>query len=189
MTKRSVAMSIIALPCMLVVVAGTGCSSRQTYPETWPRLTAGQAGCRQFAGRYRNAEDPTQLGASSLTGLLFGGKLPQQADSVTLAFPDARRLQIDILSAVGETSSVVLTSDQKQFTCDDGVLVIKAGGQWVGDVNQLGFGVGKRSVSIELRLAGGYLAVKEKARTVGVVIVIPWQYAREEWHRFERLPS
>jgi hypothetical protein len=44
-------------------------------------------------------------------------------------------------------------------------------------------------VSLELRLADGYLAVKEKTRTAGVVNVIPWRYVREEWHRFERLPS
>jgi hypothetical protein len=50
MTQSSAAMSTIALLCILVVL-GTGCSSRQAYPETWPTLTAGQAGCRQFTGR------------------------------------------------------------------------------------------------------------------------------------------
>jgi hypothetical protein len=186
MTTRSPAM--IALLCVLVV-AGTGCSSRQPYPKTWPRLSAGQADCRQFAGRYRNAAETTRLGPSSLTRLLFGDTL-QPADSVTLAFPDARRLQIDIFSAVGESSSVVLTRDRKQFACDDGMLAIKAAGNWVGDVNQLGFGIGKRSVSLELRLADGYLAVKKKAHTVAIIdVVIPWRYVEEEWHRFERLSS
>jgi hypothetical protein len=137
MTKSRAAMSFIALLCMLVV-PGTGCSSRQAYPDTWPTLTAGETGCRQFAGRYRDAEDHPQLVASSLTRLLFSGKFPQQPDSVTFAFPDARRVQIDIVSSVGEPSSVVLTSDQKQFACDDGVLVIKAGGQWGGQRQSAG---------------------------------------------------
>jgi hypothetical protein len=187
MTKRRAAIPGIVLACLLGVVAGMGCSSRQVYPVTWPALTAGQAGCREFAGRYRDAEDSATW--ESLARLLFAYKFPQRPDSVTLSFLDARRLQIDLLSAAGESSSVVLLSDPSEYRCDDGVLVIKGAGTWTGDAGALGVGAARRLVSLELRMADRYLVVKSKERTVGVANGIPWWHYREEWHRFERLPT
>jgi hypothetical protein len=177
-------LSTIALVGALVSVA---CSSRHPYPKTWPTLMVGQKDCQHLAGRYRDAETPSSFASSSLTLLLFSSEGRRNADSVRIGFPEPGRLQIDLVTDAGDSTSIVLSSDRKQFACDDGLLTIKAGGQWVGDVNQLGFGIGKRSAALELRIADGYLVVKQKARTAGIVYVFPYRYVQDEWHRFERL--
>jgi hypothetical protein len=108
-------------------------------------------------------------------------------DAVRLSLTPSGDLHLEVLSAIGEHTPYTLSAGDKQVACIKGALEIRAGGHWVGGVNQLAFALGRRSLALELHAAPGVLIVKRKERTRGVINAFPVRFASDEWHRFERL--
>ena len=173
---------------VLVLTAMAGCGSRQAYPKLWPALDRSSS-CEQIAGTYSDEGISGTSGSVSLGMLLIEGmRRYRPYQSVTLSFTSERQLQVR-LDDPGDPGSA-FTIAREQFTCEKGRLVLGKGSHWAGAGPTYGlFAIGKVSTAVELYRAGDYLIVKKRARSVGVVVVIPWTSKSEEWHRFQRMAT
>lgn len=105
---------------------------------------------------------------------------------MTLSFTRERQLKVSLDNRGGAGSTFTIAPEQ--FTCEKGRLLLRKGSRWAGSGPTYGlFAIGKVSTAVELYRAADYLIVKKRARSVGVVVVIPWTARSEEWHRFQRM--
>lgn len=175
-------------PIVLALVAIAGCGSRQAYPKLWPALDRSSS-CEQLVGTYSDEGISGTSGAVSLSMLLIEGMTRSQASqSVTLSFTPERHLKVSLDDRGGAGSTFTIA--REQFTCEKGRLLLRKGSRWAGAGPTYGlFSIGKVSTAVELYRAADYLIVKKRARSVGVVVVIPWTARSEEWHRFQRVAT
>lgn len=178
-TRPAGQISVIA-----ALLATGACASRQHYPATWPTLIAADARCHQFSGRY-GATPFDQAASASLSELLFSKRF-NRAESVMFSFPAEGRLQIDVESSDGGLSSFSLR--ENQFACRNGVLIVRAAGEWNVSGGEMGFAVGHTTAKLEMHLAPDALVVQRKARTIGMIVSLPVTRGDGSWHRFHRLP-
>jgi hypothetical protein len=173
---------------VLVLATAAGCGSRQAYPKLWPALDRSSS-CEQLTGTYRDEGTSGSSDSVSLSMLLIEGVIRSQAPpSVTLSFTPEQQLRVrlDDRSGTGSTFTIA----REQFSCEKGRIVLHKGSRWAGAGPTYGlFSIGKVSTAVELYRAADYLIVKKRARSIGVVVVIPWTSKTEEWHRFQRLPT
>src|SRR5688572_6011629 len=101
--------SVIRTGCVLVAIAGSGCSSHSSYPLTWPTVPkTAQRTCEQVVGTYRNQGQVYGTGSQSrsLTEVLLGQKgRTWRAESVTLSFSRVGQIQIGVSGPEGQPSS------------------------------------------------------------------------------------
>jgi hypothetical protein len=182
-TGRAAVIPILR-PCVLAAsLLLCSCASRQPYPRHWPTLAESVEICSGLSGEYRNQGEMGDGHLTWLSTLLFDG--PIATDSMTLVVQDGDRPVVR--AALGDLEPVVLP--REILSCEDGVLVVRPRGQWVGAASEFGlFSVGRRSTTLELHAAENALVIRVKTRTNVVVTAIPWTSSGQTWHRFERLP-
>jgi hypothetical protein len=166
----------------------TACASHASYPQNWPARLGRAQGCEHLAGEYADRGKTGGGSEISLARLVLGDTSKAwPAESVRLAFPEKGRMKVDVLAEWRDPVAVVLTSSQ--IECREGLLRIRAGGNWVMSGSQLGVSVGRRSYSLDLEDAGGSLVLRRKTSTKGVWIAVPFSFSEDEWFRFERVVS
>jgi len=179
---------VIRTGCVLVAIAGSGCSSHSSYPLTWPAVPkTAQRTCGQVVGTYR---DQGQVSGSSysptrsLTEVLLGqNDRSWRAESVTLSFPRVEQIQIGVSGRQGQSSSATFTAEKGRFVCHTGSVMLQRPAVWsLGS----GLGLGRESVTLELFSVEDYLVVKwARHRFMLLGFIVPAVDRDTDWCRFE----
>lgn len=184
--------SVIRTGCVLVAMAASGCSSRSSYPLTWPALPeTAQRACEQVVGTYK---DQGQMygtlysPARSLTEVVIGqNDRAWRAESVTLSFPREGQFQIGVSGPEGQSSSATFTADEGRFVCQTGTVMLRRPAQWRGGGAGPAIGLGRLSVALELFLVEDYLVVKREEHVFMLLgFMVPVVDRETDWYRFER---
>lgn len=176
-----------AVPLAVLVTACV--SGHPPYPQGWPRLGASPRG--SFAHMAGSYDDRGERGQMSHIGPAFLSVLPHpwtaglhQADTVSLAFPDASRLDIGVHAGT-ESAGVTLSRKAGHFTCKGGRLTLKTPIDWQGGLTYVGPYVGGDSVELTLEVVNGYLyATLEKGGAMW--LPVPMRSTWSSWYRFRR---
>jgi len=163
-----------------------GCTvADDPYPARWdPLPLAATANCRHFRGTYADrGEAPGQANRPSLTRELFGPDSPWEK-AVSIEFdPADDTLDIRVQAPGATQFSRRLTAKARDFTCEQGKLVVRSR-RWVtSDVMS-----GRETVKIELHQAEQHLVARVDETTTGVMfMVVPLSGESARWYRFQRL--
>jgi hypothetical protein len=182
--------SVIRTGCVLVAIAGSGCSSHSSYPLTWPAVPkTAQRTCEQVVGTYRDQGQvygTSYSPARSLTEVLLGQNgRSWRAESVTLSFPRVEQIQIGISGREGQSSSTTFTADEGRFVCHTGSVMLRRPARW--SLGSMGVGLGRESVTLELFLVEDYLVVKREEQLFMLLgFIVPAVDRDTDWYRFER---
>jgi hypothetical protein len=144
------------------------------------------------AGRYKNVGERGQMeiyGPITIIELLFGQIWWRDAETVSVSFPQADRLDIDF-TAVGEPISRSLSRKSGEFSCKGGTLVLQQPSKWMRGFAPTPAGptpfVGGESQTLKLDLVEGYLIVTKRDNEF-MWLPIPMRTTWSSWYRFQRL--
>ena len=171
-----------------MMVAGlAGCAVvEQDYPLAWdPLPQPAAASCARFAGSYADRGEAAEDRAEpSLTYGLFGHHSAwKETRRVDLMFPAEGVLHITAWDEEKPLFTRTLTAREGEFSCKDGVLVVRSK-RWVAaDIV-----AGREDVTIEFRLSNGKLVAHVKEKTYGAMFaVVPIAGTATHWYRFARV--
>lgn len=172
---------------LVLVTCLAGCAvTEQDYPLTWDPLPQPAAeSCTPFTGSYADrGEAVGDRAEPSLTYGLFGHHSAwKDAQRVDLAFPAEGVLHVTAWDEEKPLFTRTLTAREGEFSCKEGVLVVRSK-RWVaGDVV-----AGREDVTIELRLSRSKLVAHVKEKTYGAMFaVVPIAGSASHWYRFARV--
>lgn len=185
---------VIRTGCLLVAMAGSGCSSHASYPLAWPAVPqTAQRTCEQLVGTYRDRGIygtvfyGTVPSPQSLTELLLGPNgRTWRAESVTLSFPRVGQIQIGVSGPGTQSSSTIFTAEEGRFVCQTGLVMVRRPARWsFGGAGAPG--LGRETETLELFSVDDYLVVKQKQRIFILAgFVLPLGGRETHWYRFER---
>ena len=184
--------SVVSTGWVLVAIAASGCSSRSSYPLTWPAIPeTAQRTCEQVVGTYKDQGQVYGTVSSpsrSLTEVVPGqAKRTWRAESVTLSFPRAGQFQIGVSGPEGQSSSTTFTAEEGRFACQTGSVMLRGPAQWSGGGAGPAIGLGRWSVTLELFSVGDYLVVKRQEHVFMLLgFMVPVIDHETNWYRFER---